>query len=460
MNFREDIKAYIDGELSEARAAEVRSAIDADPALREEYEFMSGLSRQMQTSVKSAEVKGYEKVAASVSGGRRRKFRLVEGLAVAAAIAILGAVMFPMFAQSKIAAKRTALMSEQKQKERLSPASELDSSDADSFDDGLDFTMGAPVPFEEKLAESANGRLKSRELFGSSMGVTGAEAGRSADSDGRSSGGWTVPPEGLRLQAPLGGFLRGNEAPNRDRDTARLVRPNLELTEDAEPRLVIKDASISLKVEDVQEAMDETTLLVKAAKGYIESSSLDAGEKKANGYMTLRVPEREFEGMVSAIRAFGEVKSDQLGGDDVTGTVADIDARIRTLTAEEESYRVLLRNAKKIGDILDIKDRISQVRLQIESYDARRRTLSRLAVLSTITVRFSSEKEVKEEPAVKEVDKWFEDTKVASVGVLKGVGKFVAQVSTFLFILVPIWVPLLLGALWFRGRALRPADAS
>ena len=157
---------------------------------------------------------------------------------------------------------------------------------------------------------------------------------------------------------------------------SRLVRPNLELTEDAEPRLVIKDASISLKVEDVQEAMDETTLLVKAAKGYIESSSLDAGEKKANGYMTLRVPEREFEGMVSAIRAFGEVKSDQLGGDDVTGTVADIDARIRTLTAEEESYRVLLRNAKKIGDILDIKNRISQVRQQIESYVARRRTLS------------------------------------------------------------------------------------
>ncbi|MCH7946050.1 MAG: DUF4349 domain-containing protein [Armatimonadetes bacterium] len=230
--------------------------------------------------------------------------------------------------------------------------------------------------------------------------------------------------------------------------------------EEGEARLVIKDASISLKVEDVQEAMDETTLLVKAAKGYIESSSMDEGEKRSNGYMTLRVPEKEFEGMVSAIRAFGEVKSDQLGGDDVTGTVADIDARIRTLTAEEESYRVLLRNARKIGDILDIKDRISRVRLQIESYDARRRTLSRLAVLSTITVRFSSEKEVVEEPVVEEPDAWFEDTKIVSVGVLKGVGKFVAQVGTFLFILVPVWVPMLLGVLWFRGRALRPVDAS
>ena len=50
MNFREDIKAYIDGELTEARAAEVRSAIDADPTLRDEYEFMKGLSSQIQSS--------------------------------------------------------------------------------------------------------------------------------------------------------------------------------------------------------------------------------------------------------------------------------------------------------------------------------------------------------------------------------------------------------------------------
>ena len=179
--------------------------------------------------------------------------------------------------------------------------------------------------------------------------------------------------------------------------------------------------------------------------------------------MIIRVPEKEFDDVFLKIKSYGQIKSQRREGDDVTGTVADIDARIKTLTAEEDSYRVLLRNAKKIGDILDIKNRISQVRQQIESYVARRRTLSRLAVLSTITVRFSSEEEVEEEPVVIEEvkeDKWFEDTKIASLGVLKGVGKFVAQVGTFLFILVPVWLPMLLLALWFRGRALRSADAS
>lgn len=240
-----------------------------------------------------------------------------------------------------------------------------------------------------------------------------------------------------------------------------LAAQDVELAEDTVPRLVIKDATLSLEVEAVQEAIDETTLLVKGAKGYIESSSIAEGDEQANGFMVLRVPQKEFEDIVLMIKALGNLKSEHLDGDDVTGTVADVEARIKTLTAEEDSYRVLLRNATKVGDILDIKDRISRVRLQIESYDARRRTLSRLAALSTITVRFSTEeKEVVAEPVVEEPDEWFLDTKIASVTLLKGVGRFIAQIGTFLFILVPIWVPLLLGALWFRGRALRPADAS
>ena len=107
MNFREDIKAYIDGELTEARAAEVRSAIDADPALREEYEFMKGLSSQIQSSAKSAPVLGYEKVKAAVAGKRRFKVRWVEGLVAAAAVTILGVVMYPVFSQSPAASQMT-----------------------------------------------------------------------------------------------------------------------------------------------------------------------------------------------------------------------------------------------------------------------------------------------------------------------------------------------------------------
>ena len=453
MNIREDIKAYIDGELSAERAEQVRSAIESDPALREEYEFMKGLSRQMQSSVKDAQVQGYEKAKASVSGGRRWRFRWVGGLVAAAAVTIFGAVVWPVFSQAMSAADgKLFIMGGQ------GGESAGDVPSSETFDDGLDFTMGAPGSNYGNRAESAGDGRDSDNLFGPSMGV----------SDGVTFGEGSVGSGGgaLRRLAPSGGWVAPSydtamkATPQRRDSEANVPVQTLTPVQVGEARLVIKDASISLLVEDVKEAMDEATLLVKAAKGYIESSSLDDGEKKANGYMTLRVPEKEFEGLVSTIRSFGDLKSDQLGGDDVTGTVADIDARIKTLTAEEDSYRVLLRNAKKIGDILDIKDRISQVRLQIESYDARRRTLSRLAVLATITVRFSSEKEVVAEPVIEEPDTWFEDTKIASVSVLKGIGKFVAQVGTFLFILIPVWVPMLLGALWFRGRALRSVDAS
>jgi hypothetical protein len=148
------------------------------------------------------------------------------------------------------------------------------------------------------------------------------------------------------------------------------------------------------------------------------------------------------------------MRSENSSDQDVTAQVADIEARIKTLKTEEESYRELLRHADKVGDILDIKERISVVRQQIESYDAQRLTMKRLAVLSTITVQFEEEAKATDEP---KPDDWFEDTKLSAILMLKGIGKFFAQAGTFLFVLSPVWLPALLFALWFRRRALTPA---
>ncbi|HXH60547.1 MAG TPA: DUF4349 domain-containing protein, partial [Fimbriimonadaceae bacterium] len=221
-------------------------------------------------------------------------------------------------------------------------------------------------------------------------------------------------------------------------------------------RQVIKSASMIVAVSDVQKAVDDATLMVRGYGGYLESSSLDnaAGTEKPTGSMTIRIPQTNFEEALTKLRKYGRVESEQSNGDDVTAQVTDIEARIKTLKAEEDSYREILRNARKIADILELRDRISQIRQQIESYDARRLTLRRMAALSTISVRFDGPE--KNEPKVVGADKpdtWFKDTYATATGMLKDVGRFVAQVLTFVFVLIPVWVPLALMALWFRKRA-------
>ena len=44
MSIREDLKAYLDGELSPQRAEEVRAAIESDPELKKEVEALRAIS--------------------------------------------------------------------------------------------------------------------------------------------------------------------------------------------------------------------------------------------------------------------------------------------------------------------------------------------------------------------------------------------------------------------------------
>ena len=403
MNEREDIKAYIDGELSPERANEVRLAIESDPGLMQEYTFMKDTSSKIATLLRQPQVQGAEK--ALQAARPVRKFRWIEGIAVACAVFVLGAMIFPVFAQSKMSANRGG---------------------------------GART----NVATSFAGEMAKENMRGDYSGEVSAMADD------------TNQPAEFGLQGELPA-TSNSFSPRALQDST--LSAGAPMTEDVEAlvRQVIKDGSYAFEVANVQKAVDDTTVMVKGYKGYIEASSNSGAEEaKPRAYMTLRVPEKNFEDAVAKLKSLGKMRSEDKSGNDVTAQVADIEARIKTLKTEEESYRELLRHANKVGDILDIKERISVVRQQIESYDAQRLTMKRLAALSTITVQFEEEVKATDEP---KPDDWFEDTKLSAILMLKGIGKFFAQAGTFLFILSPVWLPALLFALWFRRRALTPA---
>jgi hypothetical protein len=433
---REDIKAYIDGELSPERMAEVRSALEQDPELMQEYLAMKDITQKLQSLIRQPQVKGVEQTMQKIAP--RRRFRLIEGFAVAAVLVICGLVFAPMFMKAKEAAKSDVAMS----KNEVMDKPDLDLGGKSGVPFPMDAESAAEMPAmkgnDERYMRGGAGDVSTRsqngldismgapteEHYGASMGVSGQSP--------------TRPAAKLAEAAPA----------LADYDKAM-----------AEIRMVIKDAAMTIKVKDVEDSISKSIQLAATYKGYVENSSVSQGTEKAPiaGNITIRLPQQNFEKAMLEIEKFGDVTDRSSSGNDVTGEVTDIEARINTLKAEEESLRTLLRGATKMGDILDIKDRISQVRQQIESYDSQRRVLTRLSALSTISLRFTTDK--KELSKVKEEETeetWFEDTKIAALSILKGIGRFIAQVATFAFILVPVWVPLLLFLLWFRRRAFAP----
>jgi hypothetical protein len=203
----------------------------------------------------------------------------------------------------------------------------------------------------------------------------------------------------------------------------------------------------------VKTAQESATLIATTVGGYIEASSLDTSkESDPTAHVTLRVPEKQFNEALRRLRALGSVQGENITGQDVTSQVADVEARLRTMRIEEEQYRTLLKSTRRIGDVLEVKGRLSEVREQIESLTSQQKVLKNLSSLSTISVNFTEKTQPKRD---KPEQGWADETMANAYNMLTGVLTFVGQGIIYLFVLAPIWVPIGGFAWWLNRRANR-----
>lgn len=214
--------------------------------------------------------------------------------------------------------------------------------------------------------------------------------------------------------------------------------------------LLIRTANLSIRVASSQGALVEAERIAKSQGGFTTGTHHSVTEGSLGmATATIRVPVRAFDATLNALRALGEVQLDESNSDDVTMQVTDIEARLKVMRAEEESYVTMLRAARRVGELLEIKERLSSVRQEIESLDSQRKALRNQASYSTINVTFT-EKPRAGEP--KPAD-WSGDTWSSAVNGLMGVLRALGQAVIYLFVYSPIWLPIVLIG-WFVSRRL------
>ncbi len=432
-DIREDLKAYVDGELSEARAAEIEAAIAADPELAQEAEFMKMLGFEIRRAAADPEVAGRAFAIEKVrnANGRFASFAFLKmPFAFQTAIAIgccalIGAVFFPVFAQSKSGALRTTALSRAKQEAAAGEMAKNKSADMPA----------TASPAEEAPYAFANGR----------------DAGGGPSDNGRIPGGL-----GFQQNAELDAKSRvRTETSDKTGATNQWhkegeTQPGTTVPMKGSNRLVVKNADVNCRVPSVADAMAKSGSIAEGLGGFvINSNSSDLKGENPTGMVVMRVPAVRFDSAMKQIRALGDVINESSSGQDVTAQVADTGARIKVLKAEEESYITMLRAARRVGEMLEIKERLSGVRQEIESLTAQVLSLKDLASLSTITATF--EEKTKKREAVEEPKGAFEETWNTAVNGLQAGLQFLGSVVIFIFVYSPFWLPVV-GVLWWANR--------
>jgi len=217
-------------------------------------------------------------------------------------------------------------------------------------------------------------------------------------------------------------------------------------------RKIIQTASMSLQVKAVSEAFQEVTRTADAAGGFVSSSSFSNEGESQVASITIRVPAARFQETLASLRALAvKVENEQSQANDVTEEYTDLGARLRNLQATEAQYIEFLKQAKDIGEVLQVQDRLNAVRADIEQAQGRINLLDNLADMSTITVHLSPEAAADSggggpNPAEAAKAAWD-----ASLTTLRGLATGIVAVAAFSWWLVPIFILLALV-----GRKLSP----
>lgn len=159
-------------------------------------------------------------------------------------------------------------------------------------------------------------------------------------------------------------------------------------------RHVVRKATIELTTDDVRATFLKAAMLVSAARGeYVQDSGLTGSGETAKANLTLRVAAERLSEVLNQLREFGKVRSERTEGEDVTTQVVDLEARLRNETRIEDELLDLMerRDNAPLKEILELRDKLGQVRRSIEQMTAQRERLSRLVSLATVLVLIRAE---------------------------------------------------------------------
>ena len=173
----------------------------------------------------------------------------------------------------------------------------------------------------------------------------------------------------------------------------------------AEDRLIIRNKTLRLEVEAVNDAIDSIRAVAKKHEGVITNMQVasdtegpiyryeDTGSPSdgaaLSGWITVRVPVDTFDAFVAEVSKVGTVKYQAESSDDVTQEHVDMKARLDNLRAEEKRLREFFDKAKNVSEMLAIEQELSRVRGEIESLDAQVQYLERQAAMATVTIDLS-----------------------------------------------------------------------
>lgn len=362
-DFREQLSLYIDGMLMQHESLLLEEHIKECEGCRRELEIL----REMVEDCRNLEekeppehlypmiVSGLRKSQKRTAVGIARKKWMKPGLVTVAAVLLIAVAAKGIIPNLYMSSKSTQDMA--------SPA-------------------GAPAE-EGYDTDMASGEFR----------LSMAQEGRGTDSGGAVYGDGNVVLKESEMKADERVFTAQGTPPETGDKRIAI----------SDGRKIIKNAELSIEVEDFNQQYDTIQKMVDETGGYIESSNsyvrkygtAEGDREYMEGHVVIRIPNTDFGSCIERISSLGKVTNRSTYGNDITLQYMDTDMRLKSKQVQQERLLEIMEKATLVEDILRIENELNRVRTEIESYGTQLRGWDNLVQYSTINI-FMKEVEPKD----------------------------------------------------------------
>jgi uncharacterized protein DUF4349 len=136
-------------------------------------------------------------------------------------------------------------------------------------------------------------------------------------------------------------------------------------TSDAD-RKRVRNSSMDLVAKNPADTAERIRQIAERLGGFLVKSVTN-GQDAQGAFLAVRVPPGRFEEARAEIRKVGlRVDSERVEAQDVTRQYVDLEARLHNLRREEAQYLSIMKRANTVKDTLEVSEKLSNVRGQIE----------------------------------------------------------------------------------------------
>lgn len=167
---------------------------------------------------------------------------------------------------------------------------------------------------------------------------------------------------------------------------------------DMSPDKIIYSADATVETTEFDKTLEQLQALVAQYDGFVQSSSVNGNNyynssrgysSSRSAYYVVRIPSKYFQPLMGSLSELGNVIRSNTYSDNITAAYYDTEARLTAYQTQEQRLLEMMEKAETVSDLIEIENRLTELRYQIESIQSTLKNWDRQVSYSTVNVNIS-----------------------------------------------------------------------